>query len=339
MKDITDRIRDNLLSHSESPLRLVRGLAVVAVSLPIISGCATERGNARAAQHSADQIKIVAVQREAQLKEAQAEAQTNTALVEALARVAEANPQHAPSVAVALAVIGVSGGQSGEGDTDRVVTLQQQQNTALEWTKALAPTVGGLVTGLGVAAIQADVTKTQSDNSRAVQESSNETSARIVESVATVGVANAGRLGIQVAGDYVSATDNAVIDQSVTTNTTSTSTTTSTSVADSYNTQSSDTNFSQGDNGLLNTGEYSDPYAYTETNSSLTNTVTTDTTVTYQGSTMSLGELVSYLQGLGTPYSLSVGGEVVAASTDGTGQTTTIDCSGPLFSPAPPECT
>ena len=96
MKDITDRIRDNLLSHSESPLRLVRGLAVVAVSLPIISGCATERGNARAAQHSADQIRIVAVQREAQLKEAQAEAQTNTALVEALARVAEANPQHAP---------------------------------------------------------------------------------------------------------------------------------------------------------------------------------------------------------------------------------------------------
>ena len=315
-------------------MKLIAGMLAVSV----LAGCATKSGNERAAQHGSDQIRMIAIQKEAQRDLATKQAQANAALYEALARVAESNPDHAPSVAVALAVIGVSGGQSGEGDDDRIVTLQQQQNTALEWTKALAPTVGGLVTGLGVAAINADLAKTQSDNSRRIQESSNETSASIVDAVASVGVANADRLGIQVGGDYITATDQAVIDQS--TNTTTTSTTSSvsnsTEVSDSYNSQSSDTSFAQGDNGLLNTGEYSDPYQYTETN--LTNTVTTDTTVTYQGSTQSIGELIQYLQGLGTPYSLSVGGEVVAASTSGTGETTTIDCSVPQFSPQHPDC-
>lgn len=312
-------------------------MRIFALALAIVSmaGCATKAGNERHAQHGADQIRMVAVQREARLKEEQAQAAANEKLYEALARVAESNPQHAPSVAVALAVIGVSGGQSGEGDTDRVVTLQQQQNTALEWTKALAPTVGTLVTGLGVAAIQADVTKTQSDNNARIQINDALQDKNIVDAVAGLGTAAANSVGVSVGGNYYDLQDQASIDNSVTTTTTSTSTTTTTSVADSYNSQSSDTNLSQGDNGILNTGEFSDPYYFNELN----NTVTTDTTVTYQGSTMSLAELVSYLSGLGTPYSLSIGGEVVASSTDGTGATTTIDCTIPQFSPQHPDCT
>ena len=311
-------------------MKILTGMLAVSV----LAGCATKSGNERAAQHGADQIRMIAVQKEAQVQREQAQAAANEKLYEALARVAESNPQHAPSVAVALAVIGVSGGQSGEGDTDRVVTLQQQQNTALEWTKALAPTVGGLVTGLGVAAINADVQKNASDNMARININDANSDVAIVQAVAGLGTAAANSVGVSVGGDYYDLEDEASVDNSVTTNTTSTSTTTSTSVADSYNSQSSDTNLSQGDNGILNTGEFSDPYYFNELN----NTVTTDTTVTYQGSAMSLGELVSYLAGLGTPYSLSIGGEVVAASTDGTGETTTIDCSGPLFSPAPPEC-
>jgi hypothetical protein len=304
----------------------------------VVSGCATSKGNERAAQHGADQIRMVAVQKEAQRDVATKQAQADAALYEALARVAESNPDHAPSVAVALAVIGVSGGQSSDDSDDRIVTLQQQQNTALEWTKALAPTVGGLVTGLGVAAINADVAKTQSDNSARIQINDAIQDKNIVDAVAGLGTAAANSVGVSVAGDYITATDQAVIDQSTTTTTTSTtsSVSNSTEVSDSYNSQSSDTNLSQGDNGILNTGEYSDPYHYTETN--LTNTVTTDTTVTYQGATQSIGELIQYLQGLGTPYSLSIGGEVVAASTSGSGETTTIDCSIPQFSPQHPDC-
>lgn len=311
-------------------------LLAIAV-LVALTGCATSKGNERAAQHGADQIRMVAIQKEAQRDLATKQAQADAALYEALARVAESNPDHAPSVAVALAVIGVSGGQSSDDSDNRIVTLQQQQNTALEWTKALVPTVGGLVTGLGVAAINADVAKTQSDNSARIQINDALQDKNIVDAVAGLGTAAANSVGVSVAGDYITATDQAVIDQSVNTTTTSTtsSVSNSTEVSDSYN--SADTTLTQGNNGILNTGEYSDPYEYTETN--LTNTVTTDTTVTYQGSTQSIGELIQYLQGLGTPYSLRIGGEVVAASTDGDGATTTIDCTIPQFSPQHPDCT
>ena len=212
------------------------------------------------------------------------------------------------------------GGSPGEGNTDRVVTLQQQQNTALEWTKALAPTVGSLVTGLGVAAINADVAKTQSNNSRRIQESSNETSARVVESVASVGIANAGRMGIQVAGDYVSATDNAVVDQSVNTTETNSTVTTTTSSLDTS------TTYDATDDGFIVNGNYD--YNYTA-----------DSTVTYGGQETTLGGILQYLQGLGQPYSLTIDGEVVAQSAEGDGEVVTIDCSGPLFSPLPPQCT
>lgn len=295
-------------------MRLITGMLAV-----LMTGCATQAGNERQAQHGADQIRIVAVQKEAQVQKEQAQAAANEKLYEALARVAESDPaNNGAAVAVALAVIGVSGGQSGEGDTDRVVTLQQQQNTALEWTKALAPTVGGLVTGLGVAAIQADVTKTQSDNSRAVQESSNETSARIVESVASVGVANAGRLGVQVAGDYLQVSDNGVVDQSVTTTETNSTTTTST-VSDSYN-----------------EGSYNS--TSTDTSTETQSTITMSTTLTYGGSQMSLADLIAQLRTAGASYSIDLDGDGVAdVSADNGGETVTIQCNY-AFSPQPVEC-
>ena len=77
----------------------MRGVAAVAV-LAVAAGCSTERGNQRHSQHGADQIRMVAVQREAMVQEAKAESLTQQALVEALARVAEANPQHAPSLSL-----------------------------------------------------------------------------------------------------------------------------------------------------------------------------------------------------------------------------------------------
>ena len=300
-------------------MKLVTGI----VCASVLAGCATSKGNERAAQHGADQIRMVAIQKEAQRDVATKQAQANAALYEALARVAESNPDHAPSVAVALAVIGVSGGQSGDDSDNRIVTLQQQQNTALEWTKALAPTVGNLVSGLGVAAINADVQKNMSDNNRDVMLGDQKQNAQIVEAVAGLGTAAANSVGVSVAGDYITATDQAVIDQS--TNTTTTSTTSSVS----------------------NSTEVSDSYNSTETNTTTTDTTTTTSTydtaitnttsLTYGGTEMTLGSLVEYLQGLGSPYSLTVGGEVVASSTSGEGETVTVDCQF-MFSPQHPDC-
>ena len=293
-------------------------LLATALSAVLITGCATKAGNERHAQHGSDQIRMVAIQREALLKEEQAQAAANEKLYEALARVAESNPQHAPSVAVALAVIGVSGGQSGDGDTDRVVTLQKAENTALEWTKALAPTVGGLVTGLGVAAIQADVTKTQSDNNARIQMNDALQDKNIVDAVAGLGTAAANSVGISVGGDYYDMEDQASIDQSVTTTETNSTVTTST-VSDSYNEGSY--NLSSADTS-------------TETQS----TITMSTTLTYGGSEMTLADLIAQLQAAGANYSIDLDGDGVAdVSGDGGGDTVTIDCQY-YFSPQHPDC-
>ena len=273
-------------------MRLIAGAVIVAV----LTGCATSRGNERHAQHAADQIRMIAVQREAMVQEAQADAQTNTALVEALAEVARANPDHAPAVTVALAVIGVRGADQSESDAP-VISLQQQRNEALEWTKALAPTVGGLVTGLGVAAINADVQKNASDNAAKVQINDAQSDVSIVEAVAGLGQAAADSVGVAVGGDYYSVTDQGVIDQSLNT-------------TDSYNTTSTTTTSTE---------------------------VALNTTLNYDGSTMTLADLIESLQEAGASYSIDLDGDGTPDVADGDGDPLVITCSG--FSPKPADCT
>ena len=300
-------------------MKLITGMLAV-----LMTGCATQAGNERQAQHGSDQIRMIAVQKEAQVQKEQAQAQANEKLYEALARVAESNPDHAPSVAVALAVIGVSGGQSGEGDNDRVVTLQQQQNTALEWTKALAPTVGGLVTGLGVAAINADVQKNASDNMARININDADSDVAIVEAVAGLGTAAANSVGVSVAGDYMQVSDNGVIDQSVNTSETNSTVTTST-VSDSYN---------EGSYNSTST----DTSTETQSTNTSTNTITMSTTLTYGGSEMTLADLIAQLQAAGASYSIDLDGDGVPdVSEDNGGTTVTIDCRF-AFSPQPAEC-
>ena len=193
-----------------------------------------------------------------------------------MAEVARANPDHAPAVTVALAVIGVRN-QGGDDADAPVVTLQQQRNEALEWTKALAPTVGGLVNGLGVAAIQASVTKKQAEITRDIQINDANSDVSIVEAVAGLGTAAANSVGVEVGGDYYQVQDSGVIDQSVNTsdsNNTTTTTTTSTEVS-------------------LNT------------------------TLNYEGQGMTLAELIEQLQEAGASYSIEVDGVEVASEGEG----------------------
>jgi hypothetical protein len=272
------------------------------IALILTAGCSTQTGNERHAQHGADQIKMIAIQREARLQEKQAEAQANTAVVEALARVAEANPQHAPSVAVALAVIGVRGADA-DSQNAPTVTLQREQNVGLEYVKALAPTVGNLVSGLGVAAIGAGVQKNASDNAAKVQINDAQSDVAIVQAVSGLGQAAANSVGTKVGGDYYTVSDSGYIDQSLAT-------------SDSNNTTST-----------------------TETTTTQTSSVSLATTLNYDGNNMSLAELISQLRNAGASYSIDLDGD---GSPDveggGDGETVTINCSDPQFSPAPPEC-
>jgi hypothetical protein len=213
-------------------------LLVIALSA-VLAGCATQKGNDRLAQHGADQIKMVAIQREARMQEKQAEAASNKELFDSLARVCEANKEHCPAVTVALAVIGVQGADDEEDDAP-IVTIQQQRNDALEYVRVLATPVSTLLAGVGVAAIQADVAKTASNNAARVQIQDALTDASIVQSVVDLGVSAVGSGGMDVDGDYYAVQDEGVIDQSVTTTTTNTETNTTTTSGDtndgSYNT-------------------------------------------------------------------------------------------------------
>ena len=293
----------------------MRGIAAVAV-LAVATGCATEKGNMRHSQHGADQVRMVAVQREAMVQEAKAESLTQQALVDALARVAEANPQHAPSVAVALAVIGVRGSQDGPSNTP-IVSLQRQENVGLEYVKALAPTVGGLITGVGIAAINAETQRNASDNNKDILLGDQAADRGIVEAVAGLGGIAAAQTGVSVGGDYLQVSDNGSIDQSTTTDNSENETT---SVEGDFNTGSQITSSSN-------------PY-----NSNNTSVMNGDAPATYLGSTGTVQELVDYLANLGQPYSLTLNGAVVASSTTGTGSTVTISCNSVMFSPRPAQC-
>ena len=59
----------------------MKAKVLLVASTIVLSGCATEKGNVRHAQHASDQVRIVAVQREAMVQEAKAEASTQLALM------------------------------------------------------------------------------------------------------------------------------------------------------------------------------------------------------------------------------------------------------------------
>ena len=245
---------------------------------------------------------MIAVQREAQLKEAQAESATQVALVQALSEVAKSNPDHAPAVTVALAVIGVRGAEATSQDAP-VIGLQQQRNEALEWTKALAPTMGNLVSGLGVAAINASVTKNAQDANRAIQINDAQSDVAIVQAVAGLGTAAANNSGITAGGDVYQVQDEGVVDQT------------------EFYDFSADETYIAEDSGFINMG-----------------TNIHDSEIVYGSEPTTFGDLLTYLQGLGSPYTLTVDGEVVAQSTSGSGDPVVIDCTQPMFSPMPPQC-
>lgn len=292
----------------------MKGLLISVVVLATLTGCATERGNVRQAQHSADQIRMIAVQREARKQEIEAESKANEKLFDSLARVCETNPDHCPAVTVALAVIGVQGVEA-EGDNVPVVQLQQQRDVGLEYVKALATPVSTVLTGVAIAGIQANVQKNSSDNNRDILLGDQVADRGIVEAVAGLGAVAASQTGIEVGGDYMVVSDEGVVDQS--------STTTTTSATDSYNSSDTNQTYTASDNAFVNAGiaDYRDYI------------------IDYEGSDMTLGQLISTLNAAGASYSIDLDGDgtVDVEGGDGT-DPVAINCDGPQFSPTPPEC-
>ena len=272
------------------------------VFLILITGCATKLGNQRASQHGSDQVRMVAVQHEAIKDQKVAEATAKAELYKALASVAQADPSSSGMVAMALAFQSMN--ETGTGQTP-ILSLQRQENTALEWTKALAPTVGGLVTGVAIAAINNETARNASDNNRDILLGDQIADRGIVEAVAGLGSVAATQTGIEVSGDYYDLEDQASVDNSATTNTSQDTTTTT----------------------------------QTTTETTFTSSYSMDTTIDYQGTNMTLGELVTELKAAGAAYSIDLNNDGVADVSGGSGRVGVTDVSCQLtFGPTPPQC-
>ena len=268
------------------------------IAVFLLTGCTSIEEKA---QHNQAQIEIVCVQRDAQRAEKISEADAKKALYEALAAVAQANPDQAGAVTVALAVQGLEGGDNA--DSTPIIGLQARRNEALEWAQALAPVAGGVISTVGTAVINGNVQKRQIEATRDVQINQATQTANAIASVAGLGATAVANVGDSYSGDYYSL-ENSSIDNSTTT------TQTTTAVTDSYNTTDNSTS-----NETVN-NDYS--------------------SVTYEGQEFSLPNLLDYLRGTGLAYNLTIGGTVYTV--DGDGDPTEINCNEPQFSPAPPEC-
>ena len=183
----------------------------------ILGACTSVEDKAAYRQAQIDMVRQQQQSREAiatQREQAEAEKWKHAAAIVA------ANPESADAFAVAMAVSVVT--QNNESDAP-VVTLQREQNEALEVVKAVAPSLINVLGTVGTVALNADVAKTQSRNNAAIQINDSQQDARIVEAVAGLGVAASSRVGTSVGGDYYVTGGN--VDQSTQTSTATSSTT------------------------------------------------------------------------------------------------------------------
>lgn len=278
------------------------------IAVLLMSGCTSlekQQSNERA------QVEIIKVQREALARQKSDEAKAQIALYESLARVAEIDPESADAAVIAMLIVGQGANEAGEAGP--LVQLREQRNEAIELTKALAPTVGGVLTNVGIAAINANTQRDQIEATRDVQINQANQTASAIASVAELGAVAA-----TSAGDSITVTDNGWLNSgSYTDNDTTTTTTTSTTT---NNTETNTTTSTE-----TNTTD-----SYNTTDNSVTGN---DYSVTYGGETMTLGSLLAFLQSTGQAYSLTIGDDVYESEGDG-GDPVEIDCNQPQFSPS-----
>jgi hypothetical protein len=218
-----------------------------------------------------------------------ADSQARLALYEAMAKVAQTSPDSADAIAVALAVSSVR--EEANQDQSPIVQLQREENEALEVVKAVAPAIITTLGNVGVAAIQADVNKTQSDNAAAVAIMDSATDADIMRSVTGMAETGLSRATTQVGGDYYVAD---TIDQSLTETNTSTETNTMTETSNESTTENS----------------YNASDSYNDSSDNSDNTNNSSSYQSADGSLLSFDDIVALL-GAGLRVQVIIDGEPV----------------------------
>ena len=193
-------------------------LFLAAAVIAMVGCTSTEQKQA----HNEAQIRMIAVQREAQKEEREAAAEAQKELYRSLLGVAQADPSQSGVVAMALAFQGMNGGGNEQSNTP-IVALQQQPNEALQWAQALAPVAGGVISTVGTAVINGNVQKRQIEATRDVQINQANQTANAIASVASLGSSAVANAGDSYGGDYYSLTDSSIDNSTTSTTTRSTS--------------------------------------------------------------------------------------------------------------------
>lgn len=232
-------------------------LLAIATAVTMV-GCTSVEEKREYRQAQVDMVKVQQQSKEAiALQREQAQAQ----MWAAAAEIVRANPESADAFAVVMGVRVAS--EDDQSDTP-LVTLQREENEALAVVKAVAPALVTTLGQVGIAAIQADVNKTQSDNAAAVAIADSAADADIMRSVTSMATTGLQNGGMDVGGNYYTAGGN--IDQSVATTNTSTATNTETNTSTNTSTETTETN------------TVTDSYNQTDSN----DTYTTNNTTSYQ---------------------------------------------------------
>ena len=232
-------------------------LMLAAIMILVLAGCT---GQKERQAHRDGQVKIIETQVDARTQQTIADSQARIALYEAMARVAQSSPDNADAIAVALAVSSARE-EDDQGDAP-LVQLQRQENEAIELAKVIAPAMINTLGTVGVAALQADVNKAQSNNAARVAIADSASDADIMRSVTSMAQIGLSQASTQVGGDYYVSDQ---IDQSVTSSVSSVS---SETTQDSYNNTETNSATSQDSyNTETNSTTTQDSYNNTETNS------------------------------------------------------------------------
>jgi len=224
------------------------------VVLLVLTGCTSAE---QKQEYRNAQVEMVRTQVQSREQIALQREQAQAKMWEAAAEIVKANPESAPAFAVVMGVRVANGEEQKEAP---MVSLQREENEALAVVKAVAPALVTTLGTVGVAAIQADVNKTQSDNAAMVAIADAATDADIMRSVTGMAQVGLNRDTTQVGGDYYVAE---TLDQSSTQTLTETNTTTNTTTetsseantegsyntSDSYNDNSDSSSYAGSSSG------------------------------------------------------------------------------------------
>jgi len=224
------------------------------VALLVLTGCTSAE---QKQEYRNAQVEMVRTQVQSREQIALQREQAQAKMWEAAAEIVKANPESAPAFAV---VMGVRVANGEEQNDAPMVSLQREENEALAVVKAVAPALVTTLGTVGVAAIQADVNKTQSNNAARVAIADATTDADIMRSVTGMAEVGLNQATTQVGGDYYVAE---TLDQSSTQTMTETNTTTNTitetlsesstegsyNTTDSYNDNSDNSNYADSSSG------------------------------------------------------------------------------------------